>query len=159
MGLRWGIGRPALSRNGLPMPERVQLSRRKGWRKPEDTVVVSKWGNQFKIGSTVWRPVDKSGFWSKESHAPTTRQDPVDAFQWSALNTLRDDPRHFDELRCKNLACWCPLDQPCHADVLLEIANEQSGGCDRRRLRRAPQTGYVAPEKSSRHGPCGGSPR
>lgn len=21
------------------------------------------------------------------------------------------------------LACWCPLDQPCHADVLLEIAN------------------------------------
>jgi len=27
------------------------------------------------------------------------------------------------ELRGKNLACWCPLDRPCHADVLLEIAN------------------------------------
>jgi Domain of unknown function (DUF4326) len=27
------------------------------------------------------------------------------------------------ELRGKNLACWCPLNQPCHADVLLEIAN------------------------------------
>jgi hypothetical protein len=26
-------------------------------------------------------------------------------------------------LRGKNLACWCPLDQPCHADVLLELAN------------------------------------
>jgi hypothetical protein len=26
-------------------------------------------------------------------------------------------------LRGKNLACWCPLDQPCHADTLLEIAN------------------------------------
>ena len=26
-------------------------------------------------------------------------------------------------LRGKDLACWCPLDQPCHADVLLEIAN------------------------------------
>lgn len=26
------------------------------------------------------------------------------------------------ELRGKDLACWCPLDQPCHADVLLEIA-------------------------------------
>lgn len=26
-------------------------------------------------------------------------------------------------LRGKNLACFCPLDQPCHADVLLEIAN------------------------------------
>jgi hypothetical protein len=27
------------------------------------------------------------------------------------------------ELRGKNLACWCRLDQPCHADVLLELAN------------------------------------
>jgi len=27
------------------------------------------------------------------------------------------------ELAGKDLACWCPLDQPCHADVLLEIAN------------------------------------
>lgn len=26
-------------------------------------------------------------------------------------------------LRGKNLACWCALDQPCHADVLLEVAN------------------------------------
>lgn len=30
------------------------------------------------------------------------------------------------ELRGKNLACWCQLDQPCHADVLLEIANGQA---------------------------------
>jgi len=27
------------------------------------------------------------------------------------------------ELGGKDLACWCPLNQPCHADVLLEIAN------------------------------------
>jgi hypothetical protein len=25
------------------------------------------------------------------------------------------------ELRGKRLACWCPLDQPCHADVLVEL--------------------------------------
>jgi hypothetical protein len=30
------------------------------------------------------------------------------------------------ELAGRDLACWCPLDQPCHADVLLELAN--SGG-------------------------------
>ena len=31
----------------------------------------------------------------------------------------------IDELlRGKDLACFCPLDQPCHADVLLEIANK-----------------------------------
>jgi hypothetical protein len=30
------------------------------------------------------------------------------------------------ELAGRDLACWCPLDQPCHADVLLEIANASS---------------------------------
>ena len=32
--------------------------------------------------------------------------------------------RHIHELRGKDLMCWCPLDQPCHADVLLELANK-----------------------------------
>lgn len=31
-------------------------------------------------------------------------------------------------LRGKNLACWCPLDQPCHADVLLDFANRPDLG-------------------------------
>lgn len=30
---------------------------------------------------------------------------------------------NLSELQGKNLACWCPLNQPCHADVLLELAN------------------------------------
>ena len=29
------------------------------------------------------------------------------------------------ELRGRDLACYCPLDEPCHADVLLELANRQ----------------------------------
>ena len=29
------------------------------------------------------------------------------------------------ELRGHDLACWCPLDGPCHADVLLELANRE----------------------------------
>jgi hypothetical protein len=29
------------------------------------------------------------------------------------------------DLKGKNLACWCPLDQPCHADILLRIANAE----------------------------------
>lgn len=32
------------------------------------------------------------------------------------------------ELHGKDLACWCPLDKPCHADVLLEIANWEVPG-------------------------------
>jgi hypothetical protein len=30
---------------------------------------------------------------------------------------------HLPELRGKHLACWCPLTAPCHADVLLRLAN------------------------------------
>lgn len=39
---------------------------------------------------------------------------------------LEETPENFPpiaNLRGKDLACWCPLDQPCHADVLLRIAN------------------------------------
>lgn len=35
----------------------------------------------------------------------------------------RPSPDMVQGLRGKDLACWCPLDQPCHADVLLELAN------------------------------------
>ena len=38
----------------------------------------------------------------------------------TARGVLKDA---LPELRRKTLCCWCPLDQPCHADVLLEIAN------------------------------------
>lgn len=37
------------------------------------------------------------------------------------LRVTADDVQR--ELAGCDLACWCPLDQPCHADVLLEIAN------------------------------------
>lgn len=29
------------------------------------------------------------------------------------------------ELAGKTLACWCPVGSPCHADVLLEVANSE----------------------------------
>ena len=35
-------------------------------------------------------------------------------------------PLELAELRGKDLVCWCPLDRPCHADVLLELANRGS---------------------------------
>jgi hypothetical protein len=30
---------------------------------------------------------------------------------------------HLPELRGYDLACWCPVDGPCHGNVLLEVAN------------------------------------
>lgn len=35
-------------------------------------------------------------------------------------------PPEIEQLRGKNLACFCPLDQPCHADILLQIANQNT---------------------------------
>ena len=34
----------------------------------------------------------------------------------------------LEPLRGRDLACWCALDQPCHADVLLELANRAEWG-------------------------------
>jgi hypothetical protein len=39
-----------------------------------------------------------------------------------AMPSLPERPP-LDELRGKDLLCWCPLGSPCHADVLLELAN------------------------------------
>lgn len=99
----------------IDRPQRIQLSRRKGWKMPADTRKVdrsTRWGNPYRgedpakavaafRGWLLWQP-------------PQPRL------------VLRDPPRVTEivaELRGKNLACWCRLDAPCHADVLLELAN------------------------------------
>jgi len=50
------------------------------------------------------------------------------------------EPYFLDPLRGKDLACWCSLDKPCHADVILKILNEQ-------RLVKAPN-GTELPSKA-----------
>ena len=107
------------------MPKRIQRKRSKGWKMPPNTVYVgrpTKWGNPF------------------------TGPDAVEKYRWAILG---DDPENaciewmnaggngllwskirgkhpeiLDELRGKDLACFCPLDRLCHADILLEIVNE-----------------------------------
>ena len=44
-----------------------------------------------------------------------------EALEAGELGFGPDDVRR--ELAGRDLACWCPLDEPCHADVLLEVAN------------------------------------
>jgi hypothetical protein len=95
------------------MPERIRLSRAKGWRKPPDTVTVarpSRWGNPFVI---------------REHGGDLTREEAVARFREALLDGRL--PFETDEvkqqLRGKNVACWCPLDAACHGDVLLDVAN------------------------------------
>ena len=95
-------------------PIRVQLSRKKGWQMPANTVKVdrtTKWGNPYSAA----RPL------------PWHANNVVEAFEQWLVMTIKGEWLAYearDELRGKNLACWCRLDQPCHADVLLRIANE-----------------------------------
>jgi hypothetical protein len=135
------------------MPQRIQLSRRKGWRKPEAAVVVSrpsKWGNPYRVGETQMRfpRVDGVEAWEHEgrlhkrsgerhlyvhSGGGETMHDVRDATAEECVALFRDRwitlaelPSLREELAGRDLACWCPLDQPCHADVLLELANAEA---------------------------------
>lgn len=96
-------------------PKRIQLRRAKGWRKPENTVVVArpgKWGNPFVVQ-----------FDPHTDYSPQTSADAVKMFR-AHVDKVLMRIKIKAELRGKSLACWCKLGEPCHADVLLEIANQ-----------------------------------
>ena len=117
------------------MPKRIQRHRTKGWRMPEGAIYVGRptiWGNPYRVvrqGKTTWE------VYAFEDSSPTASfvsRTGVEAraFAVERLLCLIDnhrDPwgadRIRNELAGSDLACWCPLGQPCHADVLLEIAN------------------------------------
>lgn len=119
------------------MPERIQLSRRKGWRLPANTVKVDRtnkvYGNPFAIYATHFAMSDgsRADRWSVEG-AHVMFETKREAAEY-AVTKFRDRIMHEQmatfrgnaavTLRGKNLACWCRLDEPCHADVLLELAN------------------------------------
>ena len=103
---------------------RVQRKRTKGFKLPENTVCVTrgtKFGNPFKVGDPL---------------IPTNKEAVSLYKNWLNLqqvyyNIMADKyfepPTEADivkALRGKNLACYCGLDEFCHADILLKIANE-----------------------------------
>lgn len=112
-------------------PKRVQLKRTKGYRKPEGAVNVARptrWGNPFRVADCI-----EAGFASDEAQARVVCvhafDDWLNGRRWADGSGREADERlarylnAIPELRGHDLACWCPLDQACHADVLLEIAN------------------------------------
>lgn len=116
------------------MPERIQLRRTKGWRKPEGAINVgrpSRWGNPFAVNALALPTDGRFPYLVRamgadprglSSITPLHPQCVVDAYAWWIIEQP-DLMCSLPELRGHDLACWCPLDQPCHADVLLEIAN------------------------------------
>lgn len=88
----------------MTAPNRVQQSRRKGSSIDGAVSVAapSRWANPYRSV----RPRSVAVVLYRDLHLPS-RPDL--------------DPR---ELRGRSLACYCPLDEPCHADVLLDLANQ-----------------------------------
>ena len=108
----------------MAKPVRLQLSRRRGFDLQAasravnglDAVNVarpSKWGNPFKVG------LDHSYYMEGAERARAAQC--VELFR--NIFPALPESAGIGVLRGKNLACWCKLDAPCHADVLLELAN------------------------------------
>lgn len=101
------------------MPQRIQRRRTKGWRIPEGAVYVgrpTKWGNPFRVGKEI--PFLPGRKVQDNLHA-------VSLFVGSAPQNEQLVAAAKAELKGKNLVCWCSLRVPCHADVLLKIANAE----------------------------------
>jgi hypothetical protein len=101
----------------LTNPVRLQLSRRKGFDLQEHSRSVNgleaisvarqgKWGNPYRVGIGGW-----------------SAQNCVDAHRREIVKNARSMSQ-LTELKGKNLACFCALDEPCHGDTLLELANK-----------------------------------
>ena len=111
------------------MPKRVQRKRTKGWKMPPNTVCVTRptiFGNPF--------PVDVYGqdgavdrfrrlMIGKMSTLEMSQSSTCHAWDVSLVTVRRMIVEGLPKLRGKNLACYCNPDKPCHADILLEIAN------------------------------------
>lgn len=104
------------------MPKRIQRKRTKGWRMPSNTVSVcrpSRYGNPFRVG--MFANYDAADA-VRDFRRWIDREHRVRSFEYAfgPPPTLAEIQR---DLKGKNLACWCPIGQPCHGDVLLELAN------------------------------------
>jgi hypothetical protein len=105
-------------------PKRILRRRAKGWRLPPGAVCVdrsTKYGNPFVVGRDgtaaecilLYRALAQGYLCITKPAVTVEAQETARAAMFDAKQTLKG----------KDLACWCRLDQPCHADVLLEIAN------------------------------------
>lgn len=148
-------------------PRRIQRQRTKGWRMPDGAIYVgrpSKWGNPYRVGGIVVQPANwytpyadpymahlapagaslprveirsryDGGTYETRWFAVASAEQAVELYR----QRLEFEGYDVSRFRGHDLVCWCPLDQPCHADVLLELANRPAG--DSRELSRPARQG------------------
>jgi hypothetical protein len=117
------------------MPERIQRRRTKGWKMPPGAVYVGRptvFGNPWSIKDVLkddsFVPEEVPAVCFKEFRGWVERGlDTELCNEFPVYESLRPKLERLlaelPTLRGKDLACWCPLGSPCHADVLLELAN------------------------------------
>lgn len=112
-----------LVRVDSPAPKRIQRQRTRGWRMPEGAIYVGRpteWGNPWKVGDHLIVE------WPLHTAERTARELVITLALSVALYAEAFAPNAAEaiaELGGRDLACWCRLDRPCHADVLLQMAN------------------------------------
>lgn len=109
----------------IERPVRIQRKRAKGWKMPANTVCVCRpgpFGNPFTA-----KAAEEAGYRDGNAMAVYAFREWLNGnkdFQRAEIDPGLDFIKaNVGNLQGQNLACWCPLDQPCHADVLLELAN------------------------------------
>lgn len=119
----------------MTAPTRIQLCRTKGWRMPPNTVKVdrsTRWGNPFKVGDEYL--IGFTANHRRQAGIIRSSAMAVELFRAAILKRkfglLDFDLHELARLRGKNLACWCKPGAPCHADVLLELANRPLGSVE-----------------------------
>jgi len=78
----------------------------------------TRWGNPIKADPARHR--DKQYMQAIVAQFRDGVLDPSRTGSWAKYPTLATIKA---ELRGRALGCFCPLDTPCHADVLIDIAN------------------------------------
>lgn len=126
----------------MTKPQRIQRRRSKGWKMPPGAISCTRpgpWGNPFTPNNIgVMLHAISMGLDGEDEHDLKVAAvdvyrlwvtgDKVSEIAFAFLPTpkiRRPKPKEIQrELRGRDLACWCAIGQPCHATVLLEIANQ-----------------------------------
>ena len=113
-------------------PRRIQRKRTKNWKMPKNAVYVGrpgKWGNPFyRLKDNPDMEVDRGFIVAVYKMWLNGQLVPGLAAIFEGGDDLPTPPARETiqkQFKGKNLACWCPLKDDCHADVLLSIANEE----------------------------------
>ena len=114
-------------------PIRIQRSRQRKQVSPNGLPIKyvgrpTKWGNPYRVKG------EPDNWFVVEGEEPLAtfnqKEDAIDCclelFREYIVREHKRGKLNIEDLRGYNLSCWCPLDEPCHVDVLFELLNQKA---------------------------------